>query len=862
MRFFLSFLSLIFSIGLHATHNRAGEITYRHLSGLTYEATITTYTKADSPADRPQLTIDWGDGVSEVIARINGGGFGVLVSVNIKKNVYVGTHTFPAPGIYSIGFEDPNRNEGIVNIPNSINIPFFVSSQLIINPFFGVNNSVELLNPPLDMACAGQIFTHNPAAFDIDGDSLSYRFVECKGEDGLPIPGFQLPQSTISITIDPFDGTLTWNTPPINGAGEYNIAFVVEEWRNGILVGSVIRDMQITVVPCSNIPPQVFTPPDLCVTAGDQVQYTVQALDLGNQTLTLSAFGGPFLFNPPGQAQFPTITQVGLVTQNFNWNTNCSHIRLQPYQITFRAIDDGSPINLTSYSTSSIRVVSPPTEWVSALPQGNGINLTWLKKPCTNSTGYKLYRRIGFSGFVPSVCETGVPASTGYELIQTFTNQLDTSFYDTDNGNGLIHGLDYCYMVVVSYPDGSESYASPEICSQLKRDSPIITQVSVEETSASNGKVKISWSKPTEFDPVQASGPYLYLIYRSTSFSGSFSLIDSTLNINDTLYTDVQNLNTELQPYVYRVDFLNNSDGNRFVIGQSQRASSVFLNAQSSDNQVSLAWSFNVPWNNTSYRVYRSYNGPFVPIATTTSPFFIDSGLANDTVYCYKVESIGQYNTQGLMNPLLNFSQEICESPQDIIPPCTLPLNAVANCDLLSNEVTWSFNLNDSCLADCYRFELSFGNPITNEYFSVYSFTCFDSLQSFIHFPGNSLAGCYQLTAIDSAGNKTLTELFCVDNCPVYDLPTIFTPNNDGKNDVFKPFPYRFIESVDFRIFNRWGQKVFETNDLEINWNGKVNNTGGICTDGVYYIVGEVNEITLQGIRKRTIKSNIQILSN
>ena len=39
----------------HGTHNRAGEITYSHVQGLTYEVVITTYTKASALADRPWL---------------------------------------------------------------------------------------------------------------------------------------------------------------------------------------------------------------------------------------------------------------------------------------------------------------------------------------------------------------------------------------------------------------------------------------------------------------------------------------------------------------------------------------------------------------------------------------------------------------------------------------------------------------------------------------------------------------------------------------------------------------------------------------------------------------------------------------
>ena len=59
MRLALSLLILLlcFSMRMGATHNRAGEITYRHLTGSTYEITITTYTKSTVVADRPFLNI-------------------------------------------------------------------------------------------------------------------------------------------------------------------------------------------------------------------------------------------------------------------------------------------------------------------------------------------------------------------------------------------------------------------------------------------------------------------------------------------------------------------------------------------------------------------------------------------------------------------------------------------------------------------------------------------------------------------------------------------------------------------------------------------------------------------------------------
>src|SRR5437773_306040 len=99
-KIFLSFLIFNFSFLIaYATHNRAGEITYTHLTGFTYQIIIHTYTKASSvAADRDSLEIIWGDGTSDTLPRTNGGGNGVAIGNDIKYNEYTGTHTYPGLG--------------------------------------------------------------------------------------------------------------------------------------------------------------------------------------------------------------------------------------------------------------------------------------------------------------------------------------------------------------------------------------------------------------------------------------------------------------------------------------------------------------------------------------------------------------------------------------------------------------------------------------------------------------------------------------------------------------------------------------------------------------------------------------------
>ena len=495
---------ILLSLHSFATHQRAAEITYRWISGLTYEFTILTYTYTPSPADRPELEIKWGDGTSSILPR----SLKLNLPNNITKNEYTGNHTYSAPSTYVVSMIDLNRNYGVINIPNSVNIPMYVETVINISPFLGHNSSPILTFPPIDNGCVFTPFIHNPGAVDPDGDSLSFRLVNCKGFNGQDIPGFSYPEASTVFKIDSVTGDLLWDSPMQQG--EYNVAFLIEEWRFGTKIGSVTRDMQITITACNNNPPVISCIQDTCIDADSTLQFPVTATDIDMDQVTLTANGGPLsLSNSP--ATFPQpIIGTGSATSTFTWHTNCSHVKKSKYLMYFKAKDNGSPISLVTYKTVQIKVNGPAPENLTANAAGNGIFLNWFQSGCSNAVGYRIYRHLGFTGYVHSYCETGVPAYTGYVYIGQTNSLIDTSFYDNDNGNGLIHGNDYCYMVIAYYPDNDESYASNEACAKLKKDVPVITNVSVTSTNATNGGIYIAWSKPTEFDTLLIPGPYKY----------------------------------------------------------------------------------------------------------------------------------------------------------------------------------------------------------------------------------------------------------------------------------------------------------------------------------------------------------------
>ena len=70
-------------------------------------------------------------------------------------------------------------------------------------------------------------------------------------------------------------------------------------------------------------------------------------------------------------------------------------------------------------------------------------------------------------------------------------------------------------------------------------------------------------------------------------------------------------------------------------------------------------------------------------------------------------------------------------------------------------------------------------------------------------------------------------------------MPNAFTPNEDARNEFLKPVGQFYgIRDYEMKIMNRWGNIVFETDDPNMGWNGRVNNIGEMCQNGVYvYLV-------------------------
>lgn len=902
-RFFMILLFLMcgmlgFQHKALSTHNRAGEITYKQTGPLTIEMTIVTYTKASSvAADRDSLEVFWGDGSFEQVIRDNSR---TEFDVNdIKINYYIASHTYPGIATYTISFLDPNRVGGILNVnfPNSIDIPFFLSTTFtLLDPQFqGFNNSVVLLQPPIDIGCVDRVFIHNPNAYDSDGDSLVFELVEPLQGLNTPVPNYRLPDeigqfSDNVLTINRFTGEIVWRTPKIQG--DYNIAIKVKEYRNGRLINELLRDMQVLIRACENDPPIIRSEEEFCVVAGTSLVIPLDITDPNaGQRVRLTATGGPFIVSSPATIDVDDSFREVPFNGQILWNTTCDHISDQYYQIVLRAADNFFPdsTGLATLKTIRIKVVGPPPQNLISYTENDDIRLEWdAPYVCENGEkehfrGFSVWRKISSSNYEPDTCQPGLSHSP-YTRIRNITRSLlndSYTFLDTTAEMGNT----YCYRVQAEFAlltafnnpfNRVESLPSNETCILKNRDLPLLTKVSVSETDISAGKMELRWTKPLiqQYDTTQFLPPYRYILQRADT-SGFFQTIWTEeipyfQSDIDTFFVDTV-LNTRESPYTYNVQL---ASGNGFL-SVSPQASSVFLDIVPGDERNILSWRSSVPWNNVSYDIFREdENGNFILIGNTNSTLWEDTGLDNGVRYCYKILATGTYAIEHIEDPLFNFSQIHCQVPFDNRAPCPPEITAKNVCDKLSENITvnelyntiqWTSpeTLCPDVSEDLMVLHIYFSPTLSGTYNIIQTISK-DAEEVFLHYPEDGLSGCYYMTSVDTNGNESApSEVVCLENCPFYKLPNTFTPNGDGRNDLFRPLVNIFINSIDLKIFNLWGNLVYETSDPAINWDGR-SSRGSELPDGTYYYKCQVFEQTITGIQPNDsiLSGHINIIRN
>lgn len=860
---------------LYGTHNRAGEITYRLVGFMTYEVTITTYTNTNTPVDRCELEIDWGDNTTSILNRINGGpsfscaNIGEEIEDGIRKNIYRGRHTYSSVGTYRISMLDRNRNAGVLNITNSVNEAFYLESTLVIDPILGPNNSPTLLNPPTDFGCVGLPYTHSLAAFDQDGDSLSYKLVDVKGNAGTPIISTYTSGNNLSlltISVDRF-GTITWDKP--ERAGLYNFAVEVTEHRklpdgSRQAIGKILRDIQLEVGTCDNKIPEIRSADKVCVVAGERIEFPVIFSDPNlEDKLALYAYGGPLLFDDSPAVFDKRASQVpNPYTGGLAWQTTLAHIRDLPYDITFKVVDSGAVsrsdlgknktsktqhggdddqdaptkiIRLSKTKVMTIQVLPPAPTLDSARQQGSQERVRVYWQPYIdkdNIEGYYVYRSENIADIrIADTCATGLTQSASYLPIDTIEDPNVTIYEDRNGNSPFRKGTEYIYRIVAYYKDGGESIASNPESVQLINNAPIFVQNSIDRTSISSGEVRIRWRKPDTITTDNKSS--LGYVLSKEREEGGFQTIRTLFNLTDTTFVE-SSVNTFEQSHRYQIELADVSVSTPQIVAFGNRSSSPFLSLAPLNKAIEISYQVDAPWVQDSIRIERETETELVfeDVLTTTETTYTDQGLENGQQYCYRIQTYGHY-THLPDQIITNQSQIACATPEDNVVECVPQTTSSFDCFMNSYSISWS-DVTTECDDVIGYIVVGFASS-EDDVVAVPIDTVETTILTYAFEPDQLTYPCYGVVAIDEKGNVSETDQkHCTVPCGEIRFPNIFTPNGDGANDFFIPLGVSDVEQMEIHIYDRWGRLVYETSKLSVEWDGS-HIDGGQAQEGVYY---------------------------
>jgi len=288
---FMLLLAACFPLLTRASHMIGGDVTYKCLGGNSFEITITLFQDClygepgalsqDNPAFYSIFSgtnLVRADSVYALSTEIVDPNFSNACINNypntcMRKQVFRFNQTLPPTNTgYTIVYERCCRNASINNIitPGNVGVTYFAT----IPPFTSgtcPNNSAVFKNFPPQIICALNPLVYDFSATDPDNDSLSYRLCSARpggsttdakpygsamdptpgnnSVDYLPPYSAAVPMSGVPpLQINPVTGLMT-GTP--NTIGRFVVTVCVDEWRNGVVINTVSRDVQFVVTNCS-----------------------------------------------------------------------------------------------------------------------------------------------------------------------------------------------------------------------------------------------------------------------------------------------------------------------------------------------------------------------------------------------------------------------------------------------------------------------------------------------------------------------------------------------------------------------------------------------------------------------------------
>ncbi len=292
MRKLFKLLVLFFlSSSAMASHISGGEIVWDCLGSNDYEFTLILYRDCDGITLTGPQTIDFTStcgAASLVLPLQNPGGTEVSqlcpsqivnstcsggLLPGVQAYFYTDTINLGACADWVVSWDVCCRNAAILNITNPGGQSSYIEATFN-NLDYPCDNSARFTAQPIPYVCQNQVINYSFGAFDPDGDSLVYSLIGAREAGPAPLMyngGFTPLEPIPGSTINSSTGLLNF-TPTV--LGNFVFVVLVEQFDNqGNVIGTILRDIQFIVIPCTNVQPSV--------TDGDISNFTGSAVQTG-----------------------------------------------------------------------------------------------------------------------------------------------------------------------------------------------------------------------------------------------------------------------------------------------------------------------------------------------------------------------------------------------------------------------------------------------------------------------------------------------------------------------------------------------------------------------------------------------------
>jgi len=362
-------LGIAIAVSSYATHLMGGQISANYIS--TNASGSHYYLELDVYRDTLGVSMTLNQSVDVFVLDSSGNynlaftqslTFGVGGAVSSMSFIYgveiyhfTDTITMPTDGAYMIKWTDCCRNGAIINMlsPLTENMTFLTYVNVDSS---SPNSSPTFLSPPLSYLPTNTLWQYNPLPFDPDGDSLVWYLSTPLSAGSAVVLGYgnlsdtTYSNSTAIFSVDSITGSITWNAKM---AGNFVASFTIEEYRNGVLIGAMSRDMQFVVIPSStnampiisnmqSLPTNNLGYPYVKISPGQNCQVHLLASDANvNDVLSMNSFGEPFELASAASTFGYTLTgSDNEIEGTFAWTPDMSQVRTSPYLVVFRVSDN------------------------------------------------------------------------------------------------------------------------------------------------------------------------------------------------------------------------------------------------------------------------------------------------------------------------------------------------------------------------------------------------------------------------------------------------------------------------------------------------------------------------------------------